>query len=89
MSVSLLCMSHTPLMGFNEPGPGVREEVDALFDRARAFVAEVDPTLDVTFGPDHYNGFFYDLMPPFVISPEQLAQLCRAVVSVLGGSGPY
>lgn len=24
------------------------------------------------------------LMPPFVISPEQLAQLCRAVVSVLG-----
>ena len=29
------------------------------------------------------------LMPPFVISPEQLAQLCRAVVSVLGGSGQY
>lgn len=67
MSLSLLCMSHTPLMGFNEPAPGVREEVDALFDRARAFVKEVDPTLVVTFGPDHYNGFFYDLMPPFAI----------------------
>lgn len=67
MSVSLLCMSHSPLMGFNEPGEGVREEVDGLFDRARAFVKEVDPTLVVTFGPDHYNGFFYDLMPPFAI----------------------
>ena len=67
MSLSLLCMSHTPLMGFNDPGAEVRAEVDALFDRARAFVAEVDPTLVVSFGPDHYNGFFYDLMPPFAI----------------------
>lgn len=67
MSLSLMCISHTPLMGFNEPAEGVREEVDALFDRARAFVQEVDPTLVVTFGPDHYNGFFYDLMPPFAI----------------------
>ncbi|SDC01303.1 2,3-dihydroxyphenylpropionate 1,2-dioxygenase [Raineyella antarctica] len=67
MSLSLMCISHSPLMGFNEPAEGVREEVDALFDRARAFVSEVDPTLVVTFGPDHYNGFFYDLMPPFAI----------------------
>lgn len=67
MSLSMVCMSHSPLMAFNEPGEGVRAEVDALFDRARAFVEEVDPTLVVTFGPDHFNGFFYDLMPPFAI----------------------
>ncbi len=67
MSLSLLCMSHTPLMAFNDPGAEVRADVDALFDRARAFVREVDPTLVVSFGPDHYNGFFYDLMPPFAI----------------------
>lgn len=67
MSVSLLCMSHSPLMGFNDPGPEARAAVDAAFDQARAFVAEVDPTLVVVFGPDHYNGFFYDLMPPFAI----------------------
>ncbi|QGF22677.1 3-carboxyethylcatechol 2,3-dioxygenase [Raineyella fluvialis] len=67
MSLSLLCMSHTPLMGFNDPGAETRADVDALFDRARAFVEEVDPTLVVSFGPDHYNGFFYELMPPFAI----------------------
>lgn len=67
MSVSLLCMSHSPLMGFNDPGAEARAEVDAVIARARAFVAEVDPTLAISFGPDHYNGFFYDLMPPFAI----------------------
>ena len=60
-------MSHSPLMGFNEPAPGVRAEVDELFATARAFVDEFDPTLVVTFGPDHYNGFFYDLMPPYAV----------------------
>jgi len=67
VTVSLVCMSHTPLMAFNDPGAEARSEVDAVLDRARAFVAEVDPTLVVSFGPDHYNGFFYDLMPPFAI----------------------
>lgn len=67
MSLHVLCMSHTPLMAFNEPQPGVRDEVEAVIARAKAFVEEVDPTLVVTFGPDHYNGFFYDLMPPFAI----------------------
>jgi 2,3-dihydroxyphenylpropionate 1,2-dioxygenase len=67
MSVSLLCMSHTPLMAFNDPGAEARAAVDGVLERARAFVAEVDPTLVVSFGPDHYNGFFYDLMPPFAV----------------------
>lgn len=67
MSVSLLCMSHSPLMGFNDPGAEARAAVDAVIERGRAFVAEVDPTLVISFGPDHYNGFFYDLMPPFAI----------------------
>ena len=30
------------------------------------------PTLVVSFAPDHYNGFFYDLMPPFCIGYEAL-----------------
>ena len=28
---------------------------------------DFDPELVVNFGPDHYNGFFYDLMPPFCV----------------------
>lgn len=67
MSLALVCTSHTPLMGFTEPGPGVREEFDAVFDRVRAFVTDFDPTLVISFGPDHYNGFFYDLMPPYAV----------------------
>ncbi len=34
---------------------------------AREFVAAFDPELVVIFSPDHYNGFFYRLMPPFCI----------------------
>ncbi|WP_425307370.1 3-carboxyethylcatechol 2,3-dioxygenase [Ammonicoccus fulvus] len=67
MTLAMVCTSHTPLMGFTEPAAGVREEFDAMLDRVRAFVAEFDPTLVVSFGPDHYNGFFYDLMPPYAV----------------------
>jgi 2,3-dihydroxyphenylpropionate 1,2-dioxygenase len=34
---------------------------------ARAFVAAFEPELVVTFSPDHYNGFFYKVMPPFCV----------------------
>lgn len=67
MSLHAVCLSHTPLMAFTEPAPGVRREVERLLDRVRGFIARIDPSLVVIFGPDHYNGFFYDLMPPFCI----------------------
>ena len=35
--------------------------------QARKFVSEFDPELVVIFAPDHYNGFFYRLMPPFCL----------------------
>lgn len=67
MPSALVTMSHSPLMGFTEPAAATRERVDAAFDGARAFIAEFAPELVVLFGPDHYNGFFYDMMPPFCI----------------------
>ncbi|MBM7516093.1 3-carboxyethylcatechol 2,3-dioxygenase [Nocardioides nitrophenolicus] len=70
MSLALVCMSHSPLLDFAEPPPEVTEAVDAAFTQARDFVAAFDPTLVVSFAPDHYNGFFYDLMPPFCIGYE-------------------
>jgi len=72
MSIALVCMSHSPLLEFNHPAPEVKAEVEAAFGAARAFVQEFDPTLVVAFAPDHYNGFFYDLMPPFCIGYEAL-----------------
>ncbi|NBM15449.1 3-carboxyethylcatechol 2,3-dioxygenase [Streptomyces sp. GC420] len=72
MSVALVCMSHSPLLEYADPPADVTAAVDAAFDQARAFVRDYDPTLVVPFAPDHYNGFFYDLMPPFCIGYEAL-----------------
>ncbi len=68
MTIQLKCLSHTPLRGRNDPGPAVVAEVDVVLAKARAEVEAFDPELIVLFGPDHYNGLFYDLMPPFVLA---------------------
>ncbi|TBW11458.1 3-carboxyethylcatechol 2,3-dioxygenase [Azotobacter chroococcum subsp. isscasi] len=68
MIIKLKCLSHTPLRGLNDPGADVVAEVDAALAKARAEVEAFDPELIVIFAPDHYNGLFYDLMPPFVIA---------------------
>jgi 2,3-dihydroxyphenylpropionate 1,2-dioxygenase len=66
--LALKCLSHTPLRGINDPGAEVEAEVAAALARARAEVEAYDPELIVIFAPDHYNGLFYDLMPPFVLA---------------------
>jgi 2,3-dihydroxyphenylpropionate 1,2-dioxygenase len=68
MTIKLKCLSHTPLRGLNDPGPGIDTEVALALDRAKAEVEAFDPELIVIFAPDHYNGLFYDMMPPFVIA---------------------
>jgi 2,3-dihydroxyphenylpropionate 1,2-dioxygenase len=67
VSTALVTMSHSPLMGYTQPAPQTRARVDAALGAARDFVRAFDPQLVVLFGPDHYNGFFYDMMPPFCI----------------------
>lgn len=68
MTIQLKCLSHTPLRGINDPGATTVAEVDAVLAKAKAEVEAFDPELIVVFAPDHYNGLFYDLMPPFVIA---------------------
>ncbi|NUU23706.1 MAG: 3-carboxyethylcatechol 2,3-dioxygenase [Streptomycetaceae bacterium] len=67
MSVALCAMSHSPLMGTVDPPPDVVADVTRALDGARDFVADFGPELVVVFAPDHYNGFLYDVMPPFCI----------------------
>ncbi|MWA07364.1 3-carboxyethylcatechol 2,3-dioxygenase [Actinomadura sp. LD22] len=67
MPFALCCMSHSPLLDLNQPSPDLQAEVTDALKRARTFVDEFAPELVVTFTPDHYNGFFYRLMPPFCI----------------------
>jgi 2,3-dihydroxyphenylpropionate 1,2-dioxygenase len=54
-------------MGVNHPAPDVTAAVGEAFAAARRFVGEFDPELVMLLGPDHYNGFFYDMMPPFCL----------------------
>jgi 2,3-dihydroxyphenylpropionate 1,2-dioxygenase len=69
MAVQLICCSHSPLMvtGIEETQGDVQaqffSELDACAEALRAF----DPDLVVVFGPDHFNGFFYEMMPVFCI----------------------
>ena len=67
MPILLQCLSHSPLMGLNEPSPAVLTEVEAAIAAARTEVERFRPDLVVLFAPDHFNGFFYDMMPPFCI----------------------
>ncbi|POG10233.1 3-(2,3-dihydroxyphenyl)propionate dioxygenase [Pseudomonas putida] len=67
MSAYLHCLSHTPLVGYVDPAQAVLAEVDEVVSAARARIAAFDPQLVFLFAPDHYNGFFYDVMPAFCI----------------------
>jgi 2,3-dihydroxyphenylpropionate 1,2-dioxygenase len=65
--LALCCMSHSPLLNLPGPSRDLLDDVDAGIARARDFVLDYDPDLVVIFAPDHYNGFFYKMMPPFCI----------------------
>jgi hypothetical protein len=67
MNAYLHCLSHTPLVGYVDPAQAVLDEVNGTIADARARIAAFDPELVVLFAPDHYNGFFYDVMPPFCL----------------------
>lgn len=67
MTLKLICAAHSPLMEHLEPGPAVSAPVHAAFTQLAKEVRDYDPELIVIFGPDHFAGFLYDLMPPFCI----------------------
>jgi 2,3-dihydroxyphenylpropionate 1,2-dioxygenase len=67
MPVKLICVSHTPLLDFASPPPEIEASARAAFTNLAEQVKAYDPTLIISFGPDHFNGFFYDLMPSFCV----------------------
>lgn len=73
MPIHLECMSHTPLHGYFDPRPEVVAEVERVQRAARERVDAFDPELVIVFAPDHYNGFFYDVMPQFCIGVSATA----------------
>lgn len=73
MTIHLECMSHTPLAGYYDPAPEIVAEVERMQRAARERVRAFDPELVIVFAPDHYNGFFYDVMPQFCIGVNATA----------------
>jgi 2,3-dihydroxyphenylpropionate 1,2-dioxygenase len=69
MTVQLICCSHSPLMttDVEESEADVHTQFFRELDSCAAAVHAFRPHLVVVFGPDHFNGFFYELMPPFCI----------------------
>src|SRR6201995_5361083 len=65
--MALCCMSHSPLLNLPGTAQDLLDDIDGPRAQAREFVVGFDPELVVIFTPDHYNGFFYRLMPPFCI----------------------
>jgi len=69
MTVQLICCSHSPLMvtGIEETETGVQAQFFRELDCSAAALHKFNPDLVVVFGPDHFNGFFYELMPAFCL----------------------
>ncbi|MEU9886340.1 3-carboxyethylcatechol 2,3-dioxygenase [Sphaerisporangium sp. NPDC051011] len=73
MTAAAVGLSHSPLIGKNDPAPEVVAAVEEAVEGARSFVRAFDPELVVLYAPDHYNGFFYKEMPPFCLATEASA----------------
>jgi 2,3-dihydroxyphenylpropionate 1,2-dioxygenase len=67
---AFLGISHSPLMGLNPIGAAVERELQGAIAAAREQVLAFAPELVVLVAPDHYNGFFNELMPPFCIGTQ-------------------
>jgi 2,3-dihydroxyphenylpropionate 1,2-dioxygenase len=65
MSSALVCASHSPLMYCWAREPECHAVVEQLFVTRAAQIRAWVPQLVIIFGPDHFNGFFLRLMPPF------------------------
>lgn len=67
MSAMLLCAAHSPLMNYLSPDPELAQPILDTMETLSKQVRGFDPELVIVFGPDHFAGFFYDLMPPFCV----------------------
>lgn len=67
MTLRLICASHTPLMDHVEADPTIDAEVRSAFAKLGEEVRDFDPELVIQFAPDHFKGFFYDMLPPFTV----------------------
>jgi 2,3-dihydroxyphenylpropionate 1,2-dioxygenase len=67
-----VCASHSPLMltDIEHTDAQRQEDFRAAMARAARMIDAYAPELVVVFGPDHFNGLFFDLMPAFCVGVQ-------------------
>ena len=70
MKRAVLGLSHTPLLGLNALAPEVDASLRGAISEAARHIREFAPELVIIFAPDHFNGFFHELMPPYCIGTQ-------------------
>ena len=70
MSLALAALSHAPSFGNVDPGGTIFAEINDALGEVRSFVEDFAPDVTVIFGPDHFNGVLYSMMPPFAIGAQ-------------------
>ena len=71
--LAFLGISHSPLYGLNSFAPDAEQALAQALQSARDAVLAFAPDRVVLVAPDHYNGFFNELMPPFCIATKATA----------------
>lgn len=84
MPIKLICSAHTPLMDHVDTDPQVDAAVRAQFRDLAGQVADYDPELVIIFAPDHFKGFFYEMLPAFTVGVR-----ATAIGDYDIGSGPF
>lgn len=67
MPLRTICLSHSPFIGLVSPGANIESDVRTKLSVLAEDVQDYKPDLIILIGPDHFNGFFYDLMPQFCV----------------------
>ncbi|WJR76885.1 3-carboxyethylcatechol 2,3-dioxygenase [Bradyrhizobium sp. NP1] len=70
MITGAICISHSPLMDRKRAPADVEQRFNLAVRAANRLAAEMKPDLTVLFFPDHLNGFFYNLLPPFCVGVQ-------------------
>ena len=66
-TITTICASHTPLIRNGVAAESTKRQVRQAFGRLSGFVSAMQPELIIQFAPDHFGGFFYDLMPAICV----------------------
>lgn len=67
MSLAVVCASHSPLMYRGPASTETEQRVRSSFAGLSTWISDYKPDVIIQFAPDHFNGFFYDLMPSFCV----------------------